>query len=537
MKSRLSVLALLGLVQTQVQAQIPVPASTPSRIDEVVVYPGSAQVTRLASVPAGARELVLNCLSARFDAESLQIDAPPGVNLGPVQVETLPRERQPACAAGPLEDQIRQLEDQRNALQAEYSALDASVGYLKALGSGEARATPAAAISGTADTIRRAAQEALLKQAQNRRQQEALDKQLAPLLGDRDRLAQANPQWRSLRLRLSTAKEAEIRLSYRVPQAGWAPGYRALLDTASASLSIERLAQVSQQSGEDWTNVRLRLSTAQPRQNLALNPPWPWTLDIAPPTSPMAADARVKGSRAMALAAPAPVAASVAPPPPPEPELERFDTSVFQGSFATEFTLPQRVSIASSTQRASLALGVEKFSSRLLARVQPQQEAAAYLLAEMPKPAGAWPRGALQLVRDGAFVGSSTLNVADGREKLEIPFGRDESLRVLAPPQQRSGANTGFIGARVERRYGRAYTVENRHGFAVTLQLIEAAPLAQHEDIKVQTQFSPTPTTLSWRDQPGLVLWEQPLPAGATQKFTADYVISAPKDAPVTGWQ
>lgn len=521
-------LMALGLLATAAQAQ------TASRIDEVVVYPGSAQVTRLAPVTAGARELVLTCLSARFDADSLQISAPPGVNLGPVQLETLPRERQPACAAGPLEDQIRALEDQRNTLQAEFNALDASLGYLKALGSGEARATPAPGIAATADSIRRAAQEALLKQAQNRRQQEALDKQLAPLLGERERLAQANPQWRSLRLRLSTAKDAEIRLSYRVPQAGWAPGYRALLDSASGALSIERLAQVSQQSGEDWANIKLRLSTVQPRQNLALNAPWPWKLDIAPPTPPVA-EMRVSGSRAVAMAAaPAPMA----PPPPPEAELERFDTSVFQGSFAAEFVLPQRVSIASSTQRASLALGSEKFSPRLIARVQPQQEAAAYLLAELPRPGGSWPRGALQLVRDGAFVGSSTLDVAgSGTDKLEIPFGRDEALRVQAAPEQRSGANTGFIGARVERRYARAYTVENQHGFALTLQLIEAAPVSQHEDIKVQTQFSPAPTTQAWRNQPGLVLWELPLAAGASQKFTADYVISAPKEAQVSGWR
>lgn len=89
------------------------------RIDEVLVYPGGAQVTRLATVAAGARELVLNCLSARFDPDSLQIDAPAGVNLGPVQLETLPRERAPECATSPLDDNLRKLEGQRDVLTAE----------------------------------------------------------------------------------------------------------------------------------------------------------------------------------------------------------------------------------------------------------------------------------------------------------------------------------------------------------------------------------------------------------------------------------
>lgn len=44
------------------------------------------------------------------------------------------------------DDSIRKLEGQRDLLTAESSALDTSLGYLKALGSGEAPATPAAGI-------------------------------------------------------------------------------------------------------------------------------------------------------------------------------------------------------------------------------------------------------------------------------------------------------------------------------------------------------------------------------------------------------
>lgn len=510
---------------------LPFAAHAQSRIDDVLVYPGGAQVTRLATVAAGARELVLNCLSARFDPDSLQIAAPEGVNLGPVQLETLPRERVPECAQSPLDEQLRKLEAQRDGLTAETSALDTGLGYLKALGAGEARATPAAGIGATADTIRKTALEGLLRQAAIRRQLEDLDRQLAPLKAERDRVAAANPQWRSLRLRLSTAKEAELKLSYRVTQAGWAPSYRALLDTATGALNLERLAQVSQQSGEDWKNVKLRLSTAQAAQKVGQNPPWPWKLDLQPPVR----QGQLMEMRAAPAAAPAIQSLMVAGSRVGEPEQERFDLSVFQGAYATEFVLPLRVNIDSGTQRASLTLGSEKLQAKVFARVQPQSEAAAYLVADVAKPAGAWPRGAMQLVRDGALVGSSTLNIATGEERLELPFGRDDAVRVQIEPEQRNAGNTGFIGARAEHRYARGYVVENRHATAVTLQLVEAAPVSQHEDIKVQTQFSPAPTTQAWRKQPGLVLWELPLAEGQSQRFIAEYVISAPKEAQVTG--
>jgi uncharacterized protein (TIGR02231 family) len=519
--------ACLLIALTPVVALAQSPSS--SRIDEVLVYPGGAQVTRLATVAAGARELVLSCLSARFDPDSLQIDAPAGVNLGPVQLETLPRERAPECANSPLDEQIRKLEGQRDQLTAESTALDTGLGYLKALGTGEARAVPASGIAATADSIRKTALEALLRQAQLRRQLEDLEKQLAPLQGERDRIAKANPQWRSLRLRLSTTQAAELKLNYRVAQAGWAPSYRALLDTAGGALTLERLAQVSQQSGEDWKQVKLRLSTAQAAQKVGPNPIWPWRLDLPPPQVLGGLRMEARGAQ---IPAPAPVMARLAAE---EPEAERFDLSVFQGAYATEFVLPLRVTVDSGTQRASLALGQEKLQARVLTRVQPQGEAAAYLVADAATPAGAWPRGTLQLVRDGALVGSTQLNLASGEPRLELPFGRDDAVRVQAEPEQRNAANTGFIGARAEHRYGHVYVVENRHTAGITLQLIEAAPVSLHEDIKVQTQFSPPPTMQAWRKQPGFVMWELPLAAGQSQRFTADYVISAPKEAQVTG--
>ncbi len=528
MKVLKSVCATTGLLALTAQAQ-------PSRIDDVLVYPGGAQVTRLASVAAGARELVVSCVTARFDPDSLLIDAPAGVNLGPVQIETLPRERAPECATSPLDEQLRRLEAQRDPLTAESAALDASIGYLKALGGGEARATPATGIAATADGIRKTAQDALLRQAQLRRQLDDLDRQIAPIRSERDRLAAANPQWRHLRVRLSTTKDAELKLSYRIALAGWAPSYRALLDTASGALTLERLAQVSQQSGEDWRHVKLRLSTAQATQKVGQNAPRPWLLSLQPPPPPMAAEPRAYP----APPPPAPPAlqssVSTKRSVPAEPEPDRFDLSVFQGSHAAEFVLPLRVNIDSGTQRASLALGGEKLQARLIARVQPQSEAAAYLVADVAKPAGSWPAGTLQLLRDGALVGSTALNVAMSTDTLELPFGRDDSVRVQVEPEQRNAGNTGFIGARAEHKYGRAWVVENRHAAALTLQVVEAAPVSQHEDIKVQAQYSPAPTTQAWRKQPGWVLWEQPLTAGASQRFTADYVISAPKEAQVTG--
>ena len=64
-KTCVLLLALPGLGFSQAQAQS-------SRIDQVLVYPGGAQVERVMTVKAGAQNLELPCLPGSFDAPTAQ---------------------------------------------------------------------------------------------------------------------------------------------------------------------------------------------------------------------------------------------------------------------------------------------------------------------------------------------------------------------------------------------------------------------------------------------------------------------------------
>lgn len=506
-------------------------AQNPSRIEQVLVYPGGATVERVVAVKAGTQSLKIPCLPARFDADSLQIQAAgeaSGLSLGDISVQTVERAAAPECANSALDGRIRELQEQIAELAAEAGAHDLTLGYLKNYGSG-GPGVPAAQLAATGETLRRTGLETLQRQAQLQRKKELLERQLVPLAAERDKLVAGNPQLRTVSLRLAAPRDTELRISYRLSQAGWEPVYRAYLDTETGRVRLERHAQVAQSSGEDWRDVKLRLSTAQPRQAIGMPAPGSWTLDLLPPPS-----AETRAAPAMAYApAPAPVAMSVTGSRNRGDDLS-FDISVFQGEFATEFELPGKVSVASDGQRIALALGSMSLDAKLMARSNPRVDASAYLVAESARPAGVWPAGNVQMFRDGTFVGQSRLNIGN-QEQLDLYFGRDELLRVSMEPEQRNAADTGFIGSRVERKLGRAYRVENLHKRAITVQLLESAPVARHEDIKVQALFNPKPGEENWRKQPGVVAWLIPLEPGQAQRVTADYVISYPKDARISG--
>jgi len=67
----------------------------------------------------------------------------------------------------------------------------------------------------------------------------------------------------SVGLSLEHANEVELTLEYLVPGASWTPLYDARTEEESDTVNLTYQAEVSQRTGEDWTEVELTLSTAQ----------------------------------------------------------------------------------------------------------------------------------------------------------------------------------------------------------------------------------------------------------------------------------
>jgi len=207
-----------------------------------------------------------------------------------------------------------------------------------------------------------------------------------------------------------------------------------------------------------------------------------------------------------------------------------FDVSVFDSSFATEFSVPQSIDVPSNGQRVTLALGQHEDTARLVARTSPRVDASAFLVADMAQPDSVWPAGPMLLYRDGAFVGNGRWSPpTDAR--LTLSFGRDELVRVQAEPERDNQGTGGFAGSRAERKVQRAYVVENRHRTPVTVEVLEAAPVSVDEQVRVSSQFAPRPDDLSWNKQPGLTMWRFDLDPGKSARVAADYTIGYPKDA------
>ncbi|OAD83411.1 hypothetical protein ATN89_13095 [Comamonas thiooxydans] len=501
-------------------------------ITEVTLYPGIAAVQREARIEAQTRLLSFECLPASVDTQSLQISGDEGVRVG--EIKTLMQSRQMAAkeCTNPLDQQIRSLEDQLANIEAEEGAARLVGDFLQGMSKpgDEARISPAQ-IAGTSQALRQTSRDNSLRAHQIQRQKQDLLAQLQPLRQERDRTGSEQSQVMKVSVQLASARAANVRLSYQVRGPSWQPSYRAQLNTTKQQVQLERQALVVQASGEDWSNVRLRLSTGQPSRSTQGVMPRPWTVDIAqpmPPAAPAPAPVTMmarSGARAIREEAAA-------------PDLPVLDVSSINTAYSTQFIVPYKISVPSSAERITLSLGQENLTTNLLTRTAPAMEEAAYLIATLQAPPGIWPAGPVALFRDEALVGNGRLDFGNAQALAQgLSFGRDDNVVVRRLPAQSHTGSGGWVSSKTERSIVRSYAVENRHNQPIALQVLDSAPVSRNEQIKVQSQYSPQPATTSWNAQNGMVAWEQNLAARSTAQFQATHQIRFPENQPITGLQ
>lgn len=509
-------------------------------IQSVTLYPGSATVERVVQVAPGASLVEVTGLLANFNTDTLRLQADPGIQVGQVVTRDQAQSENPSPRAAELEAKIQALEDQVAAIDAQAKAAQVVQGYLERLGGADnAAGRPAPvdpkALAGTLDAIRKGASEALQRVHDGEVKKRALTKQLEVFRRDLAKVQASTRESRVMTVAVSAKQAGRIVLSYQVNRAGWKPAYRASLDSNASTVDIERMATISQKTGEDWSRVKLRLSTGQPSLSVNAPDPSPWLLTWQPPVQQQFAESY--------LAAPA-------PPPPPAPSMSQRRVAVkgsavaddyvapvleTQGNFTTEFEVPARVDLASDGREISVALSRQAMPVKQSVRIAPRYyRDLAVLTIDAPRPEGVWLPGQVQLRRDGAYVGSLHWNPQE-EERFAMAFGRDPLVRVTVENRNEKSGQKGLFRRDNERRIADTYVVQNLHRQPIDVLVLEPTPVSQSDQVQVKVALSPAATVKDWQQRRGLVGWERSLKPNETARFDMDYEIAYPKEGSVSG--
>lgn len=504
-------------------------ADVEAPIARVTLYPGSATVERSAEVAAGTRLLEVGGLPANFDTKTLQVQADKGIRVGQILVRDVSGKEGVHPREKALKKVILELKDRIEALDIDVKSAGLVTGYLGRLENGEKAAPDGKALRGIADGIEAAGKSAFQRAQAAEIRKRAIQEELDKAEFELAQLQSGARNFRSLSVQLAAERGGRIRLIYQVNRAGWQPTYRAALDSAQSAIDLERLALVSQKTGEDWTDVKLRLSTGQPQA--FREPVDPQTRRIVY-HRPMPKEDVGRAGQAMMMAVPAPAPMRKAEAREPDDYAAPVIETV--GAFATEFDVPGTVTLAADGREVAVSLGRHNVPAVQRVQVTPALQRIGVLVAEFDRQPGVWLPGNIQLFRDGSYVGATRWNPV-GSERFALGFGQDDLLRVTVDRKVLQDGTAGFTGQRLQRKVGDTYTLTSLHRNAVEVLVLEPSPVAQSEEIEIEKTFRPQPGGQDWKDRPGVVYWNKTLAPDESWKIEVGYSITYPKEGSVSG--
>ncbi|MCG2670747.1 hypothetical protein XI06_39280 [Bradyrhizobium sp. CCBAU 11434] len=518
-----------------------------SAIDTVTVYPDGATVTRVIALDLapGDSTLVAKDFPLSLDPSSLRVEGEAGAKLTIGTIDARPPRAAPPVNLSELDKRIEALKDERADLQ---GAIDAAAARRKfaqrfaeaspaGLGEkGEARPITEwrAAFTAVAEEV--AAAETAIRDAA--RKQREIDRQIAQLEADRS----AKPP-NKLEVRIdvasATATKATLRVTYNVRNARWLPLYDARLDTGAKDrkpqLELVRRAEVTQSTGEDWSNVTLGVSTVR----IARGGSAP-ELGSLVAQYPQVPKPRALGSVAdTAMPAAAPMLRKMEA----AQDKEQFDLPAQRadeqqavaeiGDFQATFKIPGRVSLGAAEGAKSLRIASMSVPADLAVRAAPVQDPTAFLEASFKQTDDTTLLpGKVAIYRDGIFVGRGKLAGSAKDDIVRLGFGADDKVKVERAVLKRNEGSAGLL-VTTSKTDERAFktTVRNGHDFPIHVAIEDQLPVSENDEIVVEMLPATTPPTAKdIRDKRGVLEWSFDAKPGEVRDINFAWRVRWPKD-------
>ena len=527
-------------------------------ITHVTVFTDGARVVRAGEtrLAAGPRSLVVGILPASADTASVRVAAR-GDELDLLNVEVRRR-----VSTEPLREQTARLraevERWRDAVQGlddEDAAEQAGLGFLGHLSEAAATALARAVSAGragydelsgmaghlsasTANTLARRREIA----ARKRVAEQELAAAEARLRAGEDGGQQVEFVEVALDLEAHADTEAEIELTYHVWGASWSPLYDLVLD--GERLNVSYLAEITQQTGEDWPEAALVLSTTRQGQSQSLPELSPWYVG-RPQPRPAPARAMMPRGGGMAmesapgeLAADEPsVVAFAAAAGPQRRQAKRarmLEAEPVESESGAGFSYTVARPLAVPGDGGPHKTLVAKFDADAVLDylTVPVLAPEAYLRATVTNGALLLLPGRARIFHGAQFVGETRLDTVAPGEEFEVQLGVDDQIKVERKLRRRAASKALLGGTRtIDIAY--EITVDNHRDRQATVSVHDHLPVSTDGDIKVRARETTPPPAET--DDLGELTWNLTLAPRESATIKHRFTVEHPAQTAVIG--
>ncbi len=505
-----------------------------SKIREVTVFLNRAQVVREvnARISPGETNLVIGGLTAALDPQSIQVSgAGNAVILGIQHNQNYLDEADLPPKLKRLQDsldyyvaELTKVQNDRAILEKEEKLMEAN----QKIGGTQQNLT-VAELRAMADFFRTRMSDIGVAKIEADKKIKDINEKISKLkqqIAEQRGLLSRNTSEIVISISAKAATQANLEVSYVVNDAGWYPVYDLRATDTKSPVMLNYKANVFQQTGEAWENVKLTLSTANPSLGGQKPELYTWYLDFPRPLPVQEKAVRMRGVAA------APRVADSA-----EMSEARFESvanyvNTIQTTLNTEFNIALPYTVASTPKPTVVDIASHEVPATYRYATTPKLDRDAFLLARVTGwEAFSLLPGEANVFFEGTFVGKTFVDPANVRDTLDVSLGRDKRI-VVEREKVKDFTSRRTIGANRRDRYTWEISIRNTRNEAVTVMVEDHVPVSQNSQIEVTVDET---GGARYTAENGKLVWELSLNPNETKKVRYSFEVKYPKDRVIPG--
>lgn len=336
--------------------------------------------------------------------------------------------------------------------------------------------------------------------------------------------------------------QADLRFNYLVHQASWLPIYDLKAESGKSELELNYFASITQNSGIDWKNIRLTLSTSHAYEKNIKPELSVWYLSFVQyfqqklkvnalsnavlPVQKPAMDVESKKDN-ISNADYAEVNEA-----PPAPTLDEY-VEVRENLIRTEYDINMAIAINSDGLSHKVMVNKKQIPMKLHFAAVPKLSYDAFLMASVT----GWEDlnlipGKARVHFDGMYSGDLLLNASGVNDTLQLNLGRDRSIG-LSRRKIKDKSKVKVIEQEVVEVRSIELVLRNSKGIPVRIDVEDQIPVSQNPDqIKIKLIDG---DKADLDELSGMLKWKLKLGAKESKKIVFTYEIRYPKGKVISG--
>jgi uncharacterized protein (TIGR02231 family) len=384
-----------------------------------------------------------------------------------------------------------------------------------------------------------------------------LQKKIAALRGEEDNLSSMQEKETNvinIDIEATNPGDFDIKVEYAVYGAEWYPIYDARVSTDDMKVDFTYYGIVKQNTGENWTNTVITLSTAPEAPSTVLPEIQPWYINIYEPArNVMTRSYRSADKSGMLqmqqaeLPPPAPASMSEGGlggsfkdeyKPAPKKVAAREQVAKVETSGETVVYKIEKPSDIPSEEETPKKLMIGKFELPVEIRYLsiPKVIPEVYTKAKITNSTEfMFLPGEVNLFSDSEFIGSSNLGNVAPTEKFQFSLGITKAIKVKRGLTKREVTSGGVVHKDKRIKYAYRIKVENNKKIDARITIKDQLPISQHEKIKIEDVSWGEGTEPTKKNDMGILEWSFILPSGKKKNIDLEFSVVYPTEFTIEG--